>query len=101
MRDRDQVAFYHTTAWLKCRDAYIASVGGICERCAGNGIIRPGYIVHHKEYIHPGNINDPNVLLSFDNLEYLCLDCHNKEHYGEKINKRYLMYTGQEVKQGS
>ena len=91
MRDRDQVAFYHTAAWLKCRDAYIAKVGGLCERCAEKGIIRPGDIVHHKEYINPGNVKDPDILLSFDNLEYLCLECHNEEHYGERIDKRYFV----------
>jgi hypothetical protein len=91
MRHPDQVSFYHTAAWLKCRDAYISSVGGMCERCAEKGIARPGYIVHHKEYINPDNIKDPAVLLSFDNLEYLCLDCHNEEHYGTGGNKRYFV----------
>ena len=91
MRNPDQVAFYHTAAWLKCRDAYASSVGNLCERCAAKGIIRTGDIVHHKVHINAGNINDPSVLLSFDNLELLCLDCHNQEHYKEKINKRYFV----------
>jgi 5-methylcytosine-specific restriction endonuclease McrA len=88
MRLPSQVAFYHTAAWLKCREAYIAKVGGLCERCAAKGIIRTGDIVHHKEWISEQNINDPEVLLSFDNLEYLCIDCHNGEHYG-KSARRY------------
>lgn len=91
MRRPSQVAFYHTAAWLKCRDAYIASVGGLCERCAAKGIIRSGDIVHHREWISDNNINDPSVLLSFDNLEYLCIDCHNQEHYGDKIQRRYYV----------
>ena len=49
----------------------------------------PGYIVHHKEYIDLDNINDPSVLLSFENLEYLCMNCHNEEHFGER--KRYVV----------
>ena len=89
MRRPSQVAFYHTAAWLKCRDAYIASVGGLCERCAAKGIIRSGDIVHHREWISDQNINDPSVLLSFDNLEYLCQSCHNLLHHSNNISKRY------------
>lgn len=81
--------FYKTSAWLKCRDGYIKSVGGLCERCLANGIITPGYIVHHKCYIDQWNVNDPSVTLNWDNLEYLCLDCHNKEHFKEKVPSRY------------
>ncbi len=82
-----QRAFYHSAAWQKCRAAYIAYVGGLCERCKMKGIIKPGYIVHHKEWITMDTIQDPSVLLSFDNLEYLCQDCHNREHHGAK--RRY------------
>ena len=49
---------------------------GICERCGANGDI-----VHHKNYIHPGNINNPEVTLNWANLEVLCQECHNREHF--------------------
>lgn len=68
--------FYKSTAWRKCRQSYIYSVHGLCERCNG-----PGQIVHHKEYITIHNINDPEVTLNHDNLELLCQSCHNKEHF--------------------
>ena len=61
--------------------------GGLCERCESLGIIRPARIVHHKKYINVDNLTDPSILLCFDNLEALCQDCHNKEHF--KSNKRY------------
>lgn len=82
-----QRAFYHSKAWLNCRTEYLSSVGGLCERCEAKGIIRPARFVHHKEYISLDNITDPSVLLSFDNLEALCFDCHNQEHF--KNIKRY------------
>lgn len=82
-----QHSFYHTAAWLSCRASYLASVGGLCERCYAKGIVRPARVVHHKEYISLDNITDPSVLLSFDNLEALCQDCHNAEHF--KSMKRY------------
>ncbi|ACT00210.1 HNH endonuclease [Paenibacillus sp. JDR-2] len=69
--------FYNSKAWKLCRDSYIANVFGLCERCGS-----PGKIVHHKCYLTPLNIDDPNVSLNHANLEYLCQDCHNKEHHG-------------------
>lgn len=82
-----QRRFYRSKEWKHCREAYIASVGGLCERCETKGIIRPGKIVHHKEYISIENVTNPEVLLNPDNLELLCMDCHNAEHF--KNGKRY------------
>lgn len=69
------VRFYNSTAWERCRTAYAASVFGICERCG-----QPGVEVHHKTYLTPTNIDDPEIALSWSNLELLCADCHSKEH---------------------
>lgn len=68
--------FYKSTAWKKCRASYFAYRHGLCERCRN-----PGKIVHHKQYITPDSINDPDITLSFSNLELLCQDCHNREHH--------------------
>lgn len=74
--------FYKSAAWQQCRASFIAERmavdGGMCMRCHRE----PGYIVHHKIYLEPGNINDPEVSLNFDNLEYVCLSCHSEEHNG-------------------
>lgn len=69
--------FYNSKAWHKCRASYIKSVHGLCERCG-----QPGKIVHHKTYLNARNVNDPSVSLNHDLLEYLCLTCHNGEHFG-------------------
>ena len=87
----DTKGFYKTAAWLKCRAAYIKSVGGLCERCLADGKIVPGYIVHHKCYLTPENINDTSVTLNWDNLEYLCQPCHNAIHFKEEHRKRYTI----------
>ena len=84
-----QRAFYKSIEWQRCRSEYLSRVGGLCERCMSKGIIRPARIVHHKEYITLNNITDPSVLLSSDNLEALCQDCHNAEHHGS--TKRYTV----------
>lgn len=70
------IGFYKSKAWQDCRESFIKSKFGICERCE-----RPGDIVHHKEYLTPNNINNLDVTLKWDNLELLCQDCHNKEHH--------------------
>lgn len=68
--------FYLSKEWKKCRDAYFKYRFGLCERCGENGDI-----VHHKCYITPQNINDPEVTLNWSNLEVLCQKCHNREHF--------------------
>ena len=75
-RDPERVAFYSSKVWKRTRAAYMESVHRICERCG-----KPAAIVHHKHYITAGNLNDPSVTLDFANLEALCRDCHNKEHF--------------------
>jgi len=81
--------FYKSQAWKKLRDTYFQKKAGLCERCAKDGLIVPGVIVHHKTYITPENINDTNITLSESNLEVLCRSCHEKEHKG--ITKRYTV----------
>lgn len=77
-------SFYKSTTWQKCRDAFMAEKLWTCERCGA-----VAEIVHHKKYITPNNIDDPAITLSWDNLEALCRDCHNKEHFRAEYEQRY------------
>lgn len=72
-----QKQFYRSKQWKRLSGAFLLSKNYICERCGG-----PAEIAHHKQYITPANINDPEITLNADNLEALCLECHNKEHFG-------------------
>ena len=80
--------FYTSKEWRKTRDAYYRIQCGMCERCMAEVLagarrvedINPGIIVHHKKELTPENINDPAVALSFDNLELLCDEHHNRQH---------------------
>ena len=67
--------FYQSPAWRHARELVRRRAFGLCERCG-----RPGLIAHHRKYLTPKNIDNPMISLNLDNLEYLCLDCHNKEH---------------------
>ena len=70
--------FYKSSKWLKCRTSYIKKRieidGGRCEKCKVN----PGYIVHHKITLTPDNINNPDISLNHELLEYDCKNCHDK-----------------------
>lgn len=69
--------FYHSTAWRKLSRAYLLSKNYICERCGS-----PAEICHHKKHLTEKNYRDPAISLNADNLEALCLACHNNEHFG-------------------
>ena len=79
--------FYSSKAWQRTREAYKKSVGGLCEICWSKGILKPGEIVHHKTHISPDNINDPEITLSFNNLQLVCRDCHAQIH--DRKQRRY------------
>lgn len=70
---------YASKSWQQCRDAYKAYKHGICERCGA-----PGEEVHHKTYLTPANINDPEIVFGWNNLELLCRSCHIEEHEKRK-----------------
>jgi hypothetical protein len=84
------IRFYKSKEWQDCREAYIASVFGLCEMCNG-----AGYIVHHKIRLTPDNINNPEISLNNIHLQYLCIDCHNKTHYKkiDKVTKEGLRFN--------
>lgn len=69
------VKFYNSKEWKQLRNAYFKSQHGICERCG-----KAGLEVHHKEWLTPKNISNPDVSLNWDKLELLCFDCHKEEH---------------------
>ena len=94
------IKFYESKAWKDVRKTIWLKQNLLCNRCHKPVYVyglsdptnnkRKG-IVHHKEYITDFNINDVNVTLNPDNLEGICIDCHNKEHtsYGS-IRNNYM-----------
>ncbi len=80
--------FYHTKAWEDCRLSYLAR-HSLCERCLAKGLIVPAKIVHHKIYLDDRSVENPEIALNHDNLEALCQDCHNKEHFKETGGRRW------------
>ena len=68
-------AFYNSQAWRRVSTAYMSSKLYICERCG-----KPAQICRHKKWLNDTNVLDATVALNPDNLEALCIDCHNAEH---------------------
>lgn len=79
--------FYRSKAWRKTREYIFSRDNGLCVRCSSIG-----EIVHHKTYLTPDNISDPDISLSEDNLELVCRNCHAVEHEGELSCDRNLMF---------
>lgn len=80
--------FYNSKAWNNTRNAYFKYRAGLCEECLSNGLYRQGEIVHHRIPLEPGNIDNPMITLSWDNLELLCRECHLKIH-GKRGRRRF------------
>lgn len=75
--------FYNSKQWKLCRNSFIAhrvSIdGGMCQNCRKS----LGFIVDHIIELTPVNIYDPCISLGHDNLQYLCLECHNTKTFGK------------------
>ena len=71
----DNNAFYGSRKWRRVSTAYMSSKSYICERCGA-----PAVICHHKTWLNGENVHNPEIAYGFDNLEALCLECHNAEH---------------------
>lgn len=85
------IKFYKSRAWEDVRKTIWLKQNLLCNICH-----RPVYvdgisdyipkdkrlkgIVHHIEHITDSNINDMSITLNKDNLEGLCIDCHNRIH---------------------
>lgn len=53
----------------------------MCEHCKEVH----GYIVDHIVEITPQNIDNPDITLNHENLQYLCLPCHNTKTFGKAV----------------
>lgn len=89
---------YKSKAWKRVRLSVCLRQGCLCARCS-----RPVYvdgisqwipkekrlkgIVHHKEYLTNDNYTDDSVAYNDENLELLCIDCHNREHNLKALRK--------------
>ena len=72
-----QEQFYNSKAWRRLSRVFLLSTSYICEICG-----KPAEIAHHKRHITPQNVTDPEITLNIENLQAVCVECHNTIHYG-------------------
>jgi 5-methylcytosine-specific restriction protein A len=65
---------YVSSQWRKVRRLHLEEFP-LCQRCMDQGRVTPATMVHHKQEVKAGG--DP---FATDNLESICLACHNVEH---------------------
>lgn len=88
----NRYSIYKSKAWEDIRINYARSKNCLCERC-GKPIYMSGVseyipkekrlkgIVHHKIHLDESNYIDDSIAYDWNNLELLCIKCHNEEHF--------------------
>lgn len=72
--------FYNSKQWQTIREYILKRDNYLCIQCG-----KPAEEVHHKVWLTPENIGDPNITSNEDNLVSLCKDCHFETHKGQRI----------------
>lgn len=73
-RDEDTKKFYSSTEWRKLSKLQLRT-NPLCVECLKDGRIVPARIADHIQPIKEGGAR-----LDIENLQSLCLGCHNKKH---------------------
>lgn len=74
--------FYNSKAWKKLRLEALDRDNNECQVCKRQGKFQHGQNVHHIKEIE----FYPKLALELDNLEAICINCHNIAH-GRNIHK--------------
>lgn len=101
-----QKKFYYSGTWRKVSTAFKKSKNYTCENCQNRFInndckmtIEQQLQVHHKEPVTIEMIlNGDGRLYDFNNLELLCIKCHNSERRGATCQDGYKLVEGRLVK---
>lgn len=80
-RNKKWDRFYQNKTYKKIRDYYMR-LHPLCELCLFNGRSVPAEHCHHRVPFGSGSTDEEKMklLLSPDNLQALCRDCHEKIH---------------------
>jgi 5-methylcytosine-specific restriction enzyme A len=78
---RDANRFYSSTVWRRLRASFLAA-NPLCEDCGAKGLIEPAVHVHHVKERR----DHPELELDWDNLQGLCLPCHNAKRKPSPAN---------------
>ena len=90
-------SFYNSKQWKDVELLYKKKAHYLCELCLQKGLYTPGDIVHHKIHLTAENYTDPEVSLNFENLQLVCIPCHNNIHHKKTASRRWKFIDGQLV----
>lgn len=94
-RPRDEIdKLYKTNKWRKLRELVIARDFGVCQECKRRGVVTKGVVVHHIIEAR----EDITKFWDMNNLELICLACHNKEHPEKSGGKKKVKTRKKVVK---
>lgn len=84
-RRKERQLIYNTPEWKSLSKAF-KMANPLCERCLKKGVIKPSCHIHHKVSFMSTDNELKRMELAYDweNLEALCVECHNKEHNSSK-----------------
>lgn len=79
-----QIKFYNSKPWITLRNRIRSTKRMRCDMCGR--LIHSKSIVDHIIEIDESNYQDESITLNEDNLQLLCLECHNTKTFQSKIN---------------
>jgi len=85
-RDKKARAFYKSREWRAVRLLALDRDHHECQECKRQGRVSKGQNVHHIKELR----DHPELALELDNLETLCIRCHNETHdktFGSEPNR--------------
>lgn len=85
-RDPKYLRFYNSIEWRTLSAKYSQDKGYRCEVCGAMATQ-----VHHKQAIQTDI--GWELRLDYDNLELLCVKCHNERHERFKKREKYMKHT--------
>lgn len=100
IRNDTMIKFYQSKPWRKIRMVAIKRANYECEHCRKKGKLTTANTINKYgrktkmdvNHIKPVKTH-PHLALELDNLEYLCVNCHNiadgKDKYIKNEHKRF------------
>jgi len=76
IRSDNLMKFYKCKEWLALRERALKRDNNECQLCKAKGKVGPAENVHHMKEVK----THPELALSLDNLQCLCIPCHNEVH---------------------
>ena len=77
-RENSNQEFYNSRAWRNCRKLFL-ELNPLCKHCDVVGLTEPAKVVDHIVPINKGGDR-----FNYDNLQALCVSCHNKKSARDK-----------------